>query len=123
MTRWILRKTFTLDMAHHLPHYDGKCRNQHGHTYRITLEVSGRLQTHGVHRGMVMDLQYLGGVCEIIKERLDHTNLNEILKNPTCEMLGKYIFDKLRPSFKFTPGKLTSVTVSETPTTECRYEA
>ncbi len=57
------------DSAHRLPHHDGKCRNIHGHRYRIEVTVcrqSGGLITSDKHEnpynGMVMDFAELKGI-------------------------------------------------------------
>ena len=37
-----LTKTFTFEMAHALFNYDGKCKNIHGHSYKLEVTVKGR---------------------------------------------------------------------------------
>lgn len=39
--RVLISKEFTFDAAHHLHCYEGKCKNLHGHTYKVILGVSG----------------------------------------------------------------------------------
>ena len=50
----IVFKEFTFDAAHFLPNVPEthKCRNMHGHTYRIRIYVEGPLDPH---LGWVMD--------------------------------------------------------------------
>ncbi|GCA81549.1 6-carboxy-5,6,7,8-tetrahydropterin synthase [Microcystis aeruginosa NIES-2521] len=33
MAEWIIYKEFRFEAAHHLPHYEGKCRRLHGHSW------------------------------------------------------------------------------------------
>lgn len=44
-------KEFSFDMAHILDGHDGKCRNLHGHTYKLQVEVSGDLYQQGPKKG------------------------------------------------------------------------
>ena len=39
--RTLVSKEFTFDAAHHLFHYEGKCKSLHGHTYHLQIAVSG----------------------------------------------------------------------------------
>ena len=48
-------KEFSFDMAHLLDGHDGKCQNLHGHTYKLQVEITGHLITHGAKKSMVMD--------------------------------------------------------------------
>jgi len=76
-------KIFRFDAAHYLPEYEGKCRNMHGHTWTLEVEVSG-----SVRKGMVMDFAVLKSlVKEKVIDCLDHSLLNDIIPNPTCENL------------------------------------
>ncbi len=77
--------SFTFEAAHHLAWHPGKCRNPHGHSYRLEVTVSGPLDDHGV----VVDFDHLRAVVEqTVIDRWDHRDLNEILDNPTAELLA-----------------------------------
>ena len=52
-------KEFSFDMAHLLDGHDGKCQNLHGHTYKLQVEITGHLITHGAKKSMVMDFSDL----------------------------------------------------------------
>ena len=80
----------SFDSAHWLPKVaeDHKCRRLHGHTYRIRLEWDGFVDPVS---GFVIDYADLKQIWGPIKERLDHYCLNDILENPTCELLAEYI--------------------------------
>ena len=77
--------TFTFEAAHRLDWHPGKCRNLHGHSYRLDVSVSGPLDGNGV----VVDFDELAAVVrrEVI-DRWDHRDLNDVLDNPTAELLG-----------------------------------
>ncbi|HEX3048027.1 MAG TPA: 6-carboxytetrahydropterin synthase, partial [Bacillota bacterium] len=41
-------KQFTFDSAHYLPGYDGKCKNMHGHTWRVEVGIKGKHLKNGI---------------------------------------------------------------------------
>jgi len=92
--RVLISKEFTFDAAHHLHHYEGKCKNLHGHTYRVILGLSGYID----ERGLMIDF---GDIKEIWKQKieihLDHRYLNETLPlmNTTAENIVVWIYEKL----------------------------
>lgn len=74
--RVALTKEFTFDAAHHLHLYEGKCKNLHGHTYRLVITVSGFIN----EIGLVIDFADLKRIYQTtIEEKLDHQYLNEVL--------------------------------------------
>ena len=40
--------TFAFEAAHHLAWHPGRCRNLHGHSYRLDVSVEGPLDANGV---------------------------------------------------------------------------
>ncbi len=80
----------SFDAAHWLPNVplDHKCHRMHGHTYRIRMEVAGKVDPA---LGWIIDYSDLKEAWEPVKERLDHRALNDILANPTCELIAGYI--------------------------------
>ncbi len=91
-------KEFTFDSAHYLPLVSAghKCGQLHGHTYRLTVFVSGPVQPES---GWVMDYHELKKAVEPVISRLDHRLLNEVpgLENPTSEVLAAWLWDQIRP--------------------------
>ena len=86
-------KTFTFDAAHYLPGHPGKCSNMHGHTWTLEVEVTGE---KNVGTGMVTDFAELKDLVDkTIIDRLDHTLLNVIIPNPTCEEIVIWISNQL----------------------------
>ncbi len=63
-----IAKEFHWDMGHRLPEHFGKCKNIHGHTYRMIVELEGNV----LDSGMVMDYYDLKKIVLPIIEELDH---------------------------------------------------
>jgi 6-pyruvoyltetrahydropterin/6-carboxytetrahydropterin synthase len=77
--------TFTFEAAHRLPWHTGKCRNLHGHSYRLDVTVAGPLDGNGV----VIDFDELREIVDrTVIAAWDHHDLNEVLDNPTAELLA-----------------------------------
>lgn len=87
----IIGKQFKLDAAHFLPCYEGKCKNMHGHTWKIDVQVEGEVQVVGPYRGMVFDLNMLTSAVQSVIGKFDHQTLNKFLDDPTCECLAMSI--------------------------------
>jgi 6-pyruvoyltetrahydropterin/6-carboxytetrahydropterin synthase len=84
--------TFTFEAAHHLDWHTGKCKNLHGHSYRLDVTVAGGLDANGV----VVDFDILNSIVqrEVI-DHWDHRDLNEVLDNPTAELLAHRAWELL----------------------------
>jgi 6-pyruvoyltetrahydropterin/6-carboxytetrahydropterin synthase len=69
-----IQKSIVIEMAHRLPHHLGKCRNIHGHSWEITVAVSGSIKKeHGPNDGMVEDFNLLKSALGMIDSVFDHT--------------------------------------------------
>ena len=89
----LITKEFTFDAAHYLPNYYGKCENLHGHTYRLQVTIKGPIAANG----MVIDFVLLKHIVkEHILTKVDHHCLNDQFKNPTTELICKWIWDELQ---------------------------
>lgn len=93
-------KDFTFEAAHYLTGYEGECANVHGHSYKLSVQVSGE-----VHVGelvvasacMVMDFKELKKlVKEVVLSTHDHAHLNTLYYNPTAEVMAVEIFNSLK---------------------------
>ncbi|MFD2657017.1 MULTISPECIES: 6-carboxytetrahydropterin synthase QueD [Gracilibacillus] len=123
--RVMVSKEFTFDAAHHLHCYEGKCKNLHGHTYKVVFGISGFVDDIGI----VMDF---GDIKQIWKEKieihLDHRYLNETLPkmNTTAENMVVWIFEKMEEAVQDLPNqcRVEFVRLFETPTSyaEARRE-
>ena len=65
-------KEVTFDSAHMLSNYKGKCKNLHGHTYRLQVTVDQPLQAEGNEECMVMDFNTLKKAVDFVTEAFDH---------------------------------------------------
>jgi 6-pyruvoyltetrahydropterin/6-carboxytetrahydropterin synthase len=109
-----IRKHFTFEAAHVLPHHAGKCSRQHGHSYRLEVALEGGLRTSGPAQGMVEDFDVVGQVVRAgVIERLDHTSLNDLLPNPTAELVALWIWAHVEPLLD----GLSEIVLWETPGT------
>jgi len=92
---------FTFDAAHRLPNVPRghKCRNLHGHCYRVRVDIRGDVM---VTPGWVIDYADIKTAFKYeVHNVLDHRYLNEIkgLENPTAELICLWIRDALTPAF------------------------
>lgn len=93
-----VRKTFHFDAAHKIDHHPGKCQHLHGHTYLVTIEATGRVQSQGDEMGMVMDFGNIKQLYnELIHTPCDHRYLNDVFDFPTtAENLAQHFLGLLR---------------------------
>ena len=111
-------KSFTIEAAHYLPNVpEGhKCRRMHGHSFRITLHVTGPVDEK---MGWVMDFADIKQAFKPLFNELDHHCLNDIpgLENPTSENLAIWIWRRLITELP----QLSAVEVHETCNSACVY--
>ena len=115
-----ITKIFTFETAHVLYNYDGKCKNMHGHSYKLIVTVKGTPinDINNVKNGMVVDF---GDIKKIVKEEIvdvwdhavllnaltPHKELGEDLAQkghkviecnyqPTCENMLYEIAEKIK---------------------------
>ncbi len=115
-----ITKIFTFETAHVLYNYDGKCKNMHGHSYKLFVTVKGTPinDINDVKNGMVVDF---GDIKKIVKEEIvdvwdhavllnaltPHKELGEDLAHkghkviecnyqPTCENMLYEIAEKIK---------------------------
>ena len=107
---YFIKKTFEISASHQLKlSYDSKCTQLHGHNWIVTIYCKARELNAD---GMVVDFTHLK---QIIRDRLDHANLNEILPfNPTAENIARWICDQIPQAYR--------VDVVESQNNEASYE-
>jgi 6-pyruvoyltetrahydropterin/6-carboxytetrahydropterin synthase len=66
-----IAKEYRWEMGHRLPEHPGLCRNVHGHSYRMIVELEGEVNQDG----MVIDFYELGKIVKPIVETFDHSFL------------------------------------------------
>jgi 6-pyruvoyltetrahydropterin/6-carboxytetrahydropterin synthase len=104
----IITREFVFDSAHRLEWEPGKCKQLHGHTYRLQVSVEGKLNENGI---IINFTELKDIVKKKILDELDHKYLNELISNPTAENIVLWIWDKLKSDFN-----LYEVKLWETPT-------
>lgn len=111
----LITKSMEIDMGHRLYNHQGKCKNFHGHRYKIEVTIEGNIN---LETGMVIDFFDLKKIMvETIDTKLDHgfmictiDPLYELFKkmcekeklkliivhfNPTVEHITGYVKDML----------------------------
>ncbi|MCK5742061.1 MAG: 6-carboxytetrahydropterin synthase [Chlorobi bacterium] len=110
-----IAKNFDWEMSHRLPDHKGLCRNIHGHSYKMRVELEGEPNS----QSMVIDYYDMKLVVSPLLEKLDHcfaceasdsVMINFLKKNDfkhvvfdfhtTAENLAVYFLDELAPLFK-----------------------
>ena len=92
----ILRKEYGFEAAHFIYNPPGKCRNLHGHSYKLFVSLEG---TVNPETGMIIDFDDLSKVVnEKITQRLDHRFLNDLIPLSTAENISVWIWDQLKPA-------------------------
>ncbi|MFA7361509.1 MAG: 6-carboxytetrahydropterin synthase [Candidatus Kapaibacterium sp.] len=81
-----IAKEFRWEMGHRLPEHSGLCRNIHGHSYRMVVEINGEVLANG----MIIDFYDLGLIVKPILEKLDHCFLVYVKDKPVLDFLKKY---------------------------------
>ena len=93
-------KIFEFEAAHYLPDYDGKCKDLHGHSYKLEVEVSNDKRVKKGYPEMLVDF---GDIKKIVNDHvidvMDHKVLNTIFDYPTAEFMVKDIFITLSNYF------------------------
>lgn len=128
--KYVLTKKFTFEAAHRLiRNYTGKCNNNHGHSYKLTLSlVSEELDD----RDMVIDFNETKALKAWIDEKLDHSTilwkedpfigkLQEMEmklfiteQSPTSEHIAKIVFEKAIELFQNSHIRVHSIEINET---------
>ena len=90
-----ITKKFNFETGHALYGYDGKCKNVHGHSYKLSVTVSGKPITDNSNPkfGMVIDFTDLKKIVnEEIVDIFDHATVFN--KNTPHVELAKELMDR-----------------------------
>ena len=133
---YIVKTEDSFDSAHFLARYNGKCRNIHGHRWRVVIEIAGE----NLDDGMVVDFTDIKAALKALTDNLDHSLVMEkdTLKSqtyeclvdegfrimimdfrPTAENFAKYFFDEIKNK----GFNIRAAEVYEKPNNCARYEA
>jgi 6-pyruvoyltetrahydropterin/6-carboxytetrahydropterin synthase len=136
-----ISKEFRWEMGHRIPEHNGLCKNVHGHSYKMILEINGDI----AENGMIIDFYDLGFIVKPVIESLDHSFLcqrnDNILINflrennmkytvvdfcstveNICSYLAKIIAEKI-DKVKYPNIKGLSVKIFETPNSYAEFSA
>ncbi|HWF43145.1 MAG TPA: 6-carboxytetrahydropterin synthase [Candidatus Kapabacteria bacterium] len=80
-----IAKDFRWEMAHRLPFHDGGCRNVHGHSYQMWVELAGEPDANG----MVLDYFVLKELVDPMIAEVDHAFLCDRSDTLICEFLNQ----------------------------------
>lgn len=142
-----ITKIIEWDMGHRIPNHKSKCKNLHGHRYKLEICLEGDLvdKKGASSEAMVMDFGDVkkiatSEICDLCdhsfmvwqgdKEILDFLKKSRSLKYvvvsfiPTAEEIAKWIFKKLEEKYQDehkTGLQLHSVKLWETPTSSALY--
>jgi len=124
-----IAKEFRWEMGHRLPEHFGQCKNIHGHSYKMIVELEGDLN----EQGMVIDYYDVEKIINPIIGKLDHAfmvnkndkNVLEFLKKmnskkvvvdfeSTAENICKYLLGEIVKSNLPSNAKRLSVRIFET---------
>jgi 6-pyruvoyltetrahydropterin/6-carboxytetrahydropterin synthase len=106
-----IAKEFRWEMGHRLSFHEGKCKNLHGHSYKLLVEFEGLLDING----MMIDYFDVKEIISPIVEKIDHafmvydkdTELIEALTKlksnfilvpyqPTAENICSYFLNQIK---------------------------
>jgi 6-pyruvoyltetrahydropterin/6-carboxytetrahydropterin synthase len=121
-----IAKDFYWEMSHRLPYHNGPCRNIHGHSYKLRVEISGEPKDDG----MLLDYYDLKILIMPIVEMLDHCfvvdkddnvmidflKANEFKHHildtfTTAENLTAYIFGLIKTELKANYPQITELNI------------
>ena len=93
---YYISKTLEISASHQLHlSYESKCQQLHGHNWLLTINCRAKELDEN---GMVVDFTQ---IKRLIADRLDHTNLNEVLPfNPTAENIAKWVCDQIPQAYR-----------------------
>jgi len=143
----LVTKEIEIDMGHRVPNHKSKCRNLHGHRYKIELGCDDKVinKTGDSSEGMVIDFSDMKEVLmDIIDKQFDHgfvmyekdlfankfnglkvcenQNITFVPFIPTAENLCKYWYDLMKPELEKRNVKINHVKVWETPSSTALYK-
>lgn len=90
-----ITRQFKFDAAHHLPGHPGKCKNLHGHTWKVELTFRSWVDTETGEYGL--DFGKIKDDTAYFENLLDHKDLNDIRSlSPSAEGIALYIWSYYR---------------------------
>jgi 6-pyruvoyltetrahydropterin/6-carboxytetrahydropterin synthase len=104
-----IAKEFNWEMGHRLPEHFGKCKNIHGHSYKMLVEIEGDV----LESGMVMDYYHLRDAINPLIEKMDHAFLVYKDDKYVIEFLEKMNSKRVVVDFQSTVENITRYFLGE----------
>lgn len=145
-----ISKEIGIDAGHRVPNHESKCRNPHGHRYRIIVHAEGPIITESgsPDEGMLVDFGFLKQILiQRVDAVLDHGFIiyegDQEMVNcfslphsddwkviifpyiPTAENIARWVWEQINPDIvqHFRGNlKLVGIEIWETPTSMAIYE-
>ena len=142
-------KEFNFEAGHCLANHPGKCKNLHGHNYKVFVTMSVECTEFLNDMNMVMDFYDLNSFAKPFFDEFDHAfiynentadqfekdiyevclkhgrKVRKLLTRATAECMADYFYhylnNQLKLKYKSIPARITKVTVYETPTSCATY--
>lgn len=109
-----IAREFRWEMAHRLPTHEGGCRNVHGHSYKMLVEIAGEPLPNGMVLDYLIMKEYIDPLvlaidhaflCDesdtLIREFLEHSKLKAVYVPfpTTAENIACWFFERLSDLF------------------------
>jgi len=96
-------------MGHRLPEYFGKCKNIHGHSYKMIIEFEGELN----ESEMIIDFYDIDRIIKPLIEKLDHAFMVNTKDKDVIDFLDKIKSKKLVVDFNSTVENICNFILDE----------
>ena len=104
-----IAKEFRWEMGHRLPEHFGLCKNIHGHSYKMLVELEGEINEHG----MIIDYYDVEKIINPIIEKLDHAFMVNKDDKTVLELLEKMNSKKVVVDFQSTAENICLYLINE----------
>lgn len=118
---WTISKDFKLSASHVLEglREGHQCGRLHGHNYVIRVELTSEWVDGD---GFVLDYGELAPFGRWVDDTMDHRHLNDVFPFQTSsEFLARHLVDVVRELCPIPHDCTVAVSISETPTSWCRW--
>ena len=103
-----ITRRFEFEAAHYLPNHLGKCRQIHGHSYKMDVTIAGSIcnDEKSPRMGMLIDFAELNDIVKPViahceedpNKSIDHGLLNNIFSHPTAEVMVEWFANAIQKS-------------------------
>ena len=102
-------KEFRWEMGHRLLEHFGKCKNIHGHSYKMIIEFEGELN----ESEMIIDFYDIDRIIKPLIEKLDHAFMVNTKDKDVIDFLDKIKSKKLVVDFNSTVENICNFILDE----------